>query len=121
MSTRSTIKWSDGENGEPGFHLYDDLADTFRDLPEGHEHPVYLAVHGVPAQMETTNGGASVTVVLPRAMARALGLLPAVPRRQTPIAYVANIADGERLMLTDENDIGIALYTAVQLDDAVNG
>jgi hypothetical protein len=77
MSTRSTIKYREEIDGLPGFHLYDDLIDTFADTSEGYEPPVYLCLDSVHAEVQTrSEGGATVTVALPREMARALGLLP---------------------------------------------
>ena len=71
MSTKSSIKWKEQTAGGPGYHLYDDVLD-FEEDP-----PVYLRLDGVQVELETTgDSGASVTVVLPRAIARELGLLP---------------------------------------------
>ena len=73
MSTKSSIKWRDQTNGAPGFHLYDDVLDSIgNDDP-----PVYLRLDGVHANLETQpGGGVTVTVVMPREMARVLGLVP---------------------------------------------
>lgn len=76
MSTKASIKWRHQAAGLPGFHLYDDVLDSFGSETNG-EPPVYLRLDGVAAQMETLpTGGAAVTVVLPREAARELGLLP---------------------------------------------
>jgi len=77
MSTKVTIKARQPSAGEPGFYLYDDVLDEFR-LDEADEAPVYLTLEGVAVQMTTlAQGGASVTIELPRELARVLGLLPA--------------------------------------------
>ena len=73
MSTKSSIKWREQSGSTPGFHLYDDVLDYQDDAP------VYLRLDGVHAEMQTQAGGATVTVILPREMARELGLLPAMP------------------------------------------
>lgn len=66
MSTRCSIKYSRPENG-PGYHL-------FQDAWDGPDDPVELELFGVEAEV-STNGYARV--VIPQAMARELGLLPA--------------------------------------------
>jgi hypothetical protein len=70
MSTRSSIKWKEHTADSPGYHLYDDVLD-FEDDP-----PVYLRLDGVHVELETGEDGASVTVTLPRSIARELGLVP---------------------------------------------
>lgn len=70
MSTRRSIKYREQSDDSPGYHLYDDCQD-FEPEP-----PVYLRLEGVPVELETCDGGASLTVKLPRALARELGLLP---------------------------------------------
>lgn len=83
MSTKVTIKWRNQSAGYPCYHLYDDVLDSFGSEDE-REAPVYLRLDGVGATMQTLeSGGASVTVVLPRQVARELGLLPAVPSTST--------------------------------------
>lgn len=72
MSTRSSIKYSRPDDG-PGYHLFDDCFET---LTEGENARVELELFGVEAEMST---GGYVRVVLPRAMARELGLLPPKP------------------------------------------
>jgi hypothetical protein len=67
MSTRSTIKYSRPDDA-PGFHLFSDAWD-------GPEDPVELELFGVEAEVSTSG---YVRVVLPRAMARELGMLPTV-------------------------------------------
>lgn len=75
MSTRVSIKSRDPSAGLPSFHLYEDVLDSFGMETEV-EQPVYLQLDGVDVRFETTKtGAASVTVVLPRAVARELGLL----------------------------------------------
>ena len=75
MSIKATIK-SRGRTAErPGFHLYHDVLDSFGSEDEA-ESPVYLRLDGVAATVQTLDsGGATVTVVLPRELARELGLL----------------------------------------------
>ena len=70
MSTRSSIKWKEQTEDGPGYHLYDDVLD-FDDDP-----PVYLRLDGVHVELETGEDGASLTVTLPRSIARELGLVP---------------------------------------------
>ena len=75
MSTRVTIKYRCQSVEGPGFHLYDDVLDSFGADDES-QSPVYLCLDGVAATLQTLDsGGASVTVVLPRDLARELGLL----------------------------------------------
>lgn len=69
MSTKSSIKWKEPTADGPGYHLYEDVLD-FEDDP-----PVYLRLDGVQVELETCDGGASITLALPRAIARELGLL----------------------------------------------
>ena len=77
MSTKSSIKGRDHTAGQPGFHLYDDVMDSFGAQDGDPEPPVYLCLEGLQVQLEThLEGGATVTVAIPREMARALGLLP---------------------------------------------
>ena len=76
MSTKATIKYREATAGQPGFHLYDDVLDSLGSEEEV-KSPVYLRLDGVPAVLKTLeSGGASVTIVLPRGVARELGLLP---------------------------------------------
>ena len=76
MSTKVTVKERAREGGRPGFHLYEDVLDEFA-LPENAEQPVYLQLDGVKVGLSTLDdGGASVTVVIPRELAGILGLLP---------------------------------------------
>lgn len=77
MSTKATIRFRDQSAEHPGFHLYDDVLDSLGSENES-DSPVYLRLDGVAAKLQTLDGGgASVTVVLPRVVARELGLLPA--------------------------------------------
>lgn len=77
VSTKETIKYRHQSAGQPGFHLYNDLLDGFCSDDES-ESPVYLCLDGVAATLQTMDsGGVSVTVALPRGVARELGLLPA--------------------------------------------
>lgn len=76
MSTKVSIKSRYPTSGLPGFHLYEDVLDTLGAYSTA-ESPVYLRLDGVAAQLETLgSGGASVTVALPREIARELGLVP---------------------------------------------
>jgi len=77
MSTNISIKSRVRTNEQPGFHLYDDCLDEFGAGDGAPEPPVYVRLDGVSVQLETLNsGGASVTVAMPRELARELGLLP---------------------------------------------
>jgi hypothetical protein len=76
MSTKVTIKHRARAATSPGFHLYDDVLDEFGKSNDEISTPVYLRLDGVAVQLETlTDGRASITVTLPREMARELGLL----------------------------------------------
>lgn len=76
MSTKVTIRHLDRAGDLPGFHVYEDVLDALVD--EDADTPVYLELEGVAVKVETlSGGGASIAVVLPRGVARALGLLPA--------------------------------------------
>lgn len=82
MSTKCSIKWRERTETQPGFHLYDDVMDSWgmEERAAGGkgsvEPPVYLHLNGVQVQVETLDsGGAAVTLALPRALARELGLL----------------------------------------------
>ncbi|MEO6145902.1 MAG: hypothetical protein ABIT70_02395 [Sulfuriferula sp.] len=70
MSTKMSIKWKEQTVDGPGYHLYDDVLDREDDMP------VYLRLDGVQVELETSDGGATVTIALPRSTARELGLLP---------------------------------------------
>ncbi len=76
MSPKSSIKYKDHTDDGPGYYLYDDGLDRFEDEQE-QEPPVYLRLDGVHVELMTFTdvAGASVTVILPRAMAREFGLL----------------------------------------------
>ena len=71
MSTKSSIKWKEQTADAAGYHLYDDVMDQF----EKGEPPVYLRLDGVAVELCTQTIGVSVTVTIPRAIARELGLL----------------------------------------------
>jgi len=76
VSTKSSIRWRDQSEGSPGFHLYEDASDSFG-KDEAFEAPIYLTLESVEVQLETlANGGATVTVAIPRELAIELGLLP---------------------------------------------
>lgn len=73
MSTRYTIKWREPSAGLPGFCLFEEVFEA--PGPDG-ELPVYLHLHGVGVELETMDeSGAAVTLKMPRASARELGLL----------------------------------------------
>lgn len=77
MSTKASIKSRIRTDEQAGFNLYDDVLDEFGARDGAPEPPVYLRLDGVLVQLETLDGGgASVTVAIPRAIARELGLLP---------------------------------------------
>ena len=78
MSTKSSIKWKEWSANGTGFHLYDDVLDSF----ENDDPPVYLRLDNVQVELETTHGGACITVTIPRATARELGLLPSLDAAQ---------------------------------------
>jgi hypothetical protein len=83
MSTMSTIKARSRTSERPGFHLFDDVLDSLDEGDGAPEPPVYLRLDGIAAQLETLNSGAAtVTVALPREMARELGLLPLEDERR---------------------------------------
>lgn len=74
MSTKRSIKWKVQTDGQPGYHLYDDAMDEL--INKEKEPPVYLSLEGVQVELTTNCGaGACVTVKIPRAIARELGLL----------------------------------------------
>lgn len=75
MSTKVSIAARIATPSAPGFHLYWDCVDELVAASED-EVPVYLHLAGVAVELQTMeNGGASVTVKLPRELARELGLL----------------------------------------------
>ena len=74
MSTRCSIAWQDHTADSPGFHLFEDAFETLADADQA---PVYLRLDGVQIhELETVDGGASITMQIPRQMARKMGLLP---------------------------------------------
>ncbi len=76
MSTKVTIRSSSPTEGTPGFHLYEDAVEALASA-DGAEPPVYLQLEGVQVELQTLEGGgASLTVSLPRSVARELGLIP---------------------------------------------
>lgn len=79
MSTKMSIKHRMPTEDAPGYHLYEDCIDSWLG-PDDAEPPVYLRFDGVHAELETTEVGATVTVILPRDIARELGLLPNTPK-----------------------------------------
>lgn len=79
MSTKATIRHRQSTAERVGFHLYDDVFDTLGVADTHPEPPVYLQLDGIGVQIETRGSMiASVTLTLPRELARELGLLPAV-------------------------------------------
>lgn len=80
MSTKVSIKLRDRTDAQPGFHLYEDALDTLGNAIGDAEPPVYLRLDGVGVQLETlAAGSATVTIALPRELAKELGLLPQAP------------------------------------------
>jgi hypothetical protein len=76
MSTKVSIRWRDRRENQPGFHLYEDVLDSLGVDKDDLEAPVYLRLDGVSLDLHMSNaGGASVTIALPRELARELGLL----------------------------------------------
>jgi hypothetical protein len=81
MSTKVTMKWRAQSVSQPGFQLYEDVLDSLGDDVDRDDVPVYLRLDGVTLDLHTLpGGGASVTVALPRELARELGLLQPLPR-----------------------------------------
>lgn len=75
MSTKFSIRWQEQTADAPGWHLYTDALDDLGNAGNG-EQPVYLRLDGVHVELETlAAGGVSVTLALPRATARRLGLV----------------------------------------------
>ncbi len=78
MSTKVTLRHSLGDDVALGFHLYEDVLDNSVADTTGEETPVYLQLDQVGVQLETRGCFiSSVTLTLPRALARELGLMPA--------------------------------------------
>jgi hypothetical protein len=70
MSTKTSIKYKERTANSPGYHLYSDVF-------EPHD-AVWLQLDGVHVALKTLDGwanGVEVTIVLPRAIARELGLV----------------------------------------------
>lgn len=77
MSTKFTVKSQHRDGDEPGFHLYHDVLEEMACEADGSEPPLYLRLEGVEVELQTVReGGVTVTVKIPRATARALGLVP---------------------------------------------
>ena len=78
MSTKSTIKSQERTATEPGYHLYEDVIEQLAlGATAGTDTPVYLELDGVDVELEASaQGGVSVTVKIPRALAIKLGLVP---------------------------------------------
>lgn len=80
MSTKSSIKHREWTAEQPGFHLYDDMLDEMATGAPYEDTPVYLRLDGIAiCDLDASVDGVTVTVVLRREMARALGLLPKEP------------------------------------------
>lgn len=73
MSSKVALSWQERTENTPGFHVYEDVLDTFGD--EDAIAPVYLTLDGVELEMFTSNGKACVTITLPRDTAIKLGLV----------------------------------------------
>ena len=79
MSTKVTIRRRERSKSHPGFHIYDDVLDAFGEHDDERQTLIYLRIEGVGLVVETlTDGGAVVTIALPREVARDLGLLSTV-------------------------------------------
>lgn len=77
MSTKVTLRHSSGDDAATGFHLCEDVLDSPGDDTAAGETPVYLQLDQVGVQLATRGSFiSSVTLTLPRALARELGLLP---------------------------------------------
>lgn len=75
MSTKVTIRHSHRSDEYPGLHLYHDILDDLG-VADDDQSDVYLRLEGVAVALETLiDGGALVTITLPRETARMLGLL----------------------------------------------
>jgi hypothetical protein len=75
MSTKVSIAWNEPIEGEPSFLLYEDVLDLLG-ATDTDSSPLYLRLVGVSVELETlANGGAALTMVLPRKLAGELGLL----------------------------------------------
>lgn len=73
MSTKMTLKYVEPKDGKPGAHLYEDIYECSED-------EVVLSLENVTASLTAcANTGATVAVVIPRDLARKLGLLEAKP------------------------------------------
>jgi hypothetical protein len=80
MSSKVTMKWRARTGHQPGFQLYEDVMNSLGDDGGRDDAPVYLCLDGVALDLLTLEGGgACVTVVLPRELARELGLLQPPP------------------------------------------
>lgn len=83
MSTKVTIKNRLRTGTSPGYHLYDDVLDSLGESDDGQQAPIYLRLDGVQVELATlADGGASVTITLPRETAVDLGLLSLAGRAQ---------------------------------------
>jgi hypothetical protein len=75
MSTKVSIAWNEPVEGEPSFLLYEDVLDSLG-ATDADTPPLYLRLVGVSVELQTlAQGGAALTVVLPRKLAGELGLL----------------------------------------------
>lgn len=75
MSSKVSIAWNEPVQGEPSFFLYEDVLDSFG-ATDKNSSPLYLRLVGVSVELQTlSEGGAALTVVLPRKLAGELGLL----------------------------------------------
>ena len=76
MSTKVSIRHRLGTPELPGFHLYDDVMDDLGPEDSDAAQPVYLMLEGVGVELERRGTSiVSVTLTLPRELARELGLL----------------------------------------------
>lgn len=83
MSTRVPFAQRPREAGKAGFCLYEDVLDEMAAENGGPEAPVYMKLEGVRVLVETTMDacGATLTMTLPRELARELGLVPGTSKR----------------------------------------
>lgn len=75
MSSKVSVAWNEPAQGEPSFLLYEDVLDSFG-AADKNSSSLYLRLVGVSVELQTlSEGGAALTVVLPRKLAVELGLL----------------------------------------------
>lgn len=76
MSTRASLKYEIDDETGVGFHLYEDVMDSFGDDADP-KPPVYLELMGVNFKAAyAIHHSGSVFVTIPREWAEKLGLVP---------------------------------------------